>query len=386
MRIAHISTKFNRTSETFIYNLILGLEYAGTENHVLTTSRVNMSERPFVRVRLLPLSLHQKAAFVIKKHCLGLYHFPLPPKLTRKTLQDIRPDVILAHFGGTGAAITPVAQDLGIPLVVVFHAFDLFMRQFRRETYQALWQSGAQAVAVSEHGKQRLLELGCPADRLRIIHCGVDPSRFAWADRPTPRTSVFHLVSIGRLVEKKGFDDLLRAIARVRLRLTHPIRVDIFGTGPLKHHLVKLARTLGVEDSVTFKGSVACEDVPRLLREYDAFVLPSRIARNGDTEGIPITILEAQATGLPVIASLHAGIPEGIPPANREWLVREGDPQDLADKLFSLATHPERWPSISRSGKDWITSHFSLNNEVNAYLRLFKELSSVTKPGPKGMA
>jgi len=386
MRIAHISTKFNRTSETFIYDLILGLEYAGAENHVLTTGRINKTERPFARVHLLPLSLQQKAAFVIQKHWLGVYHFPLPARITLKTIREIRPDVILAHFGGTGAAIAPVAQELGIPLVVVFHAFDLFMRQFRPETYRPLWQSGAQAVAVSEHGKKRLLELGCPADRLRIIHCGVELSRFAWADRPTPRTGDLHLISIGRLVEKKGFDDLIRAIALVRPRLIQSIQLDIFGTGPLKRHLVTLAKTLGVADTITFKGAVASGDVPRMLREYDVFVLPSRIALNGDTEGIPITILEAQAAGLPVIASLHAGIPEGIPPTNREWLVRENDPQDLADKLYILANQPDRWPAISRAGKDWITRHFSLHGEVDAYLSIFKELLPVSKPGPKGMA
>ena len=153
MRIAHICTKFNRTSETFIYELIQGLEQAGTENHVLTTVRVNESERPFSRVKLLPLSFPQKASFVIQKHCLGLYRFPLPHRKTRQTLRDIQPDIILAHFGGAGAAIAPAAQELGIPLVVVFHAFDLFMRHVRPGTYTSLRESKAQAVAISEHGR-----------------------------------------------------------------------------------------------------------------------------------------------------------------------------------------------------------------------------------------
>jgi len=385
MRIAHISTRFSRISETFIYDLILGLEYAGTENHVLTAGRVNITERPFARVHLLPLSLWQKAAFTIQKNWGGVYNFPLSSR-TRKTIREIRPDVILAHFGGTGAAIAPVAVELGIPLVVVFHAFDLFTQHVRPETYTALWQSGAHAVAISEHGRSRLLELGCPANCVQLIHCGVDPSRFAWADRPTPRTGEFRLVSIGRLVEKKGFDDLIRAVSLVRSRMAQPVRVDIFGTGPLKRHLIKLARTLGVDDAISFKGIVDSEDVPRLLREYDAFVLPSRTAHNGDTEGIPITILEAQAAGLPLIASLHAGIPEAVPPPNREWLAREGDARDLADKLFSLASHPECWPAISRCGKEWISRHFSLQDEVNAYLHLFKVYTAAPRAVPKGKA
>lgn len=381
MRIAHICTKFNRLSETFIYDLVLGLEYAGSENHVLTTARLNQDERPFLRVRALPLSLHQKAMFVFRKYCLGVYNFRLPPRATHRSLREIRPDVILAHFGGTGAAIAPMAHDLEIPLVVVFHAFDLFMRHVRPETYTALWNSGVQAVAVSNHGRNRLLELGCPKDRVRIIHCGVDPSRFAWVKRPSPIPGEFRLVTVGRLVEKKGFDGLIMAVALVRNSMAQPIRVDILGDGPLKSHLVKLAHRLGVDDVIAFKGSVANGDIPRLIREYDAFVLPSRRARNGDTEGIPITILEAQASGLPVVSSLHAGIPEAVPPLNREWLAREDDPADLANKLFSLATHPDRWEDIGRRGKIWVSQHFSLHDEVNSYLHLFREQAALPATG-----
>ncbi|MEI8121630.1 MAG: glycosyltransferase [bacterium] len=377
MRVAHICTKFNRISETFIYDLVLGLEKAGIENHVLAADRVNEKERPFPRVRILPPALWQKAAFAINKECLGVYKFPFPRQATRHALREIRPDILLAHFGGAGAAIVPLARELGIPLVVVFHAFDLFMRQFRPETYRPLWQSGAQAVVVSEHGKKRLLELGCPPERVRIIHCGLDADRFPLTIRTQSGSNEFRLVGIGRLVKKKGFDDLLRALVLMRGRLKQSIRVDIWGEGPEKRGLVNLARSLGVGDVVTFKGTADHRDIPRLLRGYDAFVLPSRTARNGDTEGIPITILEAQAACLPVVATHHAGIPEAIPPSNRDWLAREGDPGDLADKLLSLASRSDQWDNIGRRGRQWIRRHFSLEFEVNAILRLLRDCAAI---------
>ncbi|MEI6788869.1 MAG: glycosyltransferase [bacterium] len=386
MRIAHICTKFNRLSETFIYDLIQGLEQAGTENHVLTTVRVNEGERPFDRVKLLPLSFSQKAAFMIQKHCLGRYRFPLPYRKTCQTLQDIRPNVILAHFGGAGAAIAPAAQELGIPLVVVFHAFDLFMRHVRPTSYTSLWESKHQAVAVSQHGKARLIELGCPAERTRIIHCGVDISRFPPLKCATPRPGTFRLVSIGRLVEKKGFDDLIHAVARLRNVTAQPIRLDIWGDGPRRRHLDTLARRLGVKDRVNFRGVAANGDIPGILREYDAFVLPSRTARNGDKEGIPITILEAQAAGLPVVATRHAGIPEAIPPSNREWLADEGNILDLAEKLRSLSSQPDQWDNIGRRGKAWVVRHFALHEEVSAYLDLFATLPAMSSRKPLGSA
>jgi colanic acid/amylovoran biosynthesis glycosyltransferase len=373
MRIAHICTKFNRTSETFVYDLIVGLERAGTENHVLTAARVNAAQRPFSRVRVLPVSLWQRAVFAIRKHGLNVYRFPLPPRTARQALRDIRPDAVLAHFGGTGAAVAPVTRELGIPLVVVFHAFDLFMRQFRPATYRDLWALGAQAVAVSEHGKSRLLELGCPAERVRVIHCGVDIGRFEAAADRQPDANGIRLVSIGRLVEKKGFDDLIRAVGAIRGRLPMPIRLDIWGDGPLKHCLEGLARGLGLRHAVTFRGLADSQEVGDLLREYDAFVLPSKTARNGDTEGIPITILEAQAAGLPVVATVHAGIPEAVPRANHGLLAREGDVQDLADKLVALAGSRGSWREIGSRGREWVIRGFSLDEEIHAYLRLFRE-------------
>lgn len=375
MRVAHICTKFNRISETFIYDLIVGLERGGTENHVLTAARANAVERPFPRVRVLPVPLWQQALFAIRKYGLNVYRFPLPPRGARDALREIRPDVILAHFGAAGAAIAPVARERSLPLVVVFHAFDLFMRQFRPATYSALWAAGAQAVVVSEHGKRRLLELGCPAARVRVIHCGVDGSRFAAARDLQPGVNGIRLVAIGRFVEKKGFDDLIRAMGAIRGRGA-PMRLDLWGEGPLKRRLENLAKQLGLWDAVTFKGLAASQDVPQLLRQYDAFVLPSKTARNGDTEGIPITLLEAQAAGLPVVTTLHGGIPEAVPRANHGLLAREGDVRDLAEKLLSLASRRSRWREIGRCGREWVLKQFALADELSAYRRLLENVTA----------
>ena len=377
MRVAHVCTRFSRPSETFIYDLIVGLERVGTENHVLTAARENAAQRPFSRVRLLPISPWRRVAFGIRKYGLGVYRFPLPLRAARRDLQDIRPDVVLAHFGGTGAAVAPAARELGIPLAVVFHAFDLFMRQFQPRTYAALWSSEARVVAVSEHGKRRLLDLGCPPERVRIIHCGVDLSRFKPAHQRPAGAHGLRLVSIGRLVEKKGMDDLLHALAAMRSRVREPIRLDIWGDGPLRRSLQRLAVRLGLQGVVAFRGAASNGDVPEILGGCDGFVLPSRTARNGDTEGIPITILEAQAVGLPVVSTLHGGIPEALPPANREWLAREGDVEDISRKLVSLALRPERWRDIGWRGREWVARHFSMRDEIAAYRRFLEETATL---------
>ncbi len=385
MRIAHICTKFSRISETFIYDLVVGLERAGTENHVITAARVNAAERPFPRVRVLPIALWRQAVFVARKRAFNVYRFPMPLRATRDALREIRPDVVLAHFGGMGAAVGPVAREMGIPLCVVFHAFDLFMRPFRPATYATLWSTGAQAIAVSRHGERRLLELGCPADRVRVIHCGVDVARFGVCDTARSAANGLRLASVGRLVEKKGFDDAIRAVATLRKNGAHMVRLDIWGNGPCRRRLVRLSRRLGVDDLVSFRGSVAARDVPSLLRDYDVFVLPSRTARNGDAEGIPITLLEAQAAERPVVATLHAGIPEAIPPEHHGLLAREGDAEDLAQKLASLAAWRDEWEAIGRRGREWVAERFSLSGEIEEYLRLFRGLCSPSRSAGEGV-
>jgi len=382
MRIAHICTKFNRISETFIYDLIVGLERAGTENHVLTAARVNLTERPFSRVRVVPIPLRQQAVFALRKRWMNVYRFPLPRRAARAALRDSGPDVILAHFGGAGAAIAPVARELGIPLVVVFHAFDLFMRHFRPATYAKLWAAGAQAVAISTHGRRRLLELGCPAERVRTIRCGIDVTRFDAVTDRQPDANGLRLVTIGRFVEKKGFDDLIRAMGALRGRISLPVSLDIWGDGPLKQRLEALTRKLGLRDTVTFKGIAASRDVPLLLRRYNAFVLPSKTARNGDTEGIPITILEAQAAGLPVVTTWHAGIPEAIPPANHDLLACEANVPELTEKLLLLAERRNRWRAIGLNGREWVLKHCALEDEVAAYRSLFEAITDSARSTP----
>ena len=382
MRIAHFCTKFSRMSETFIYGLVQALERSGAENYVLTGAWINKSDRPFPRVTVLPIPLWQKAVFKFRKRWRRTYRFPLPVAATRNALQAVRPQALLAHFGGAGAAVAPVTHELGIPLYVVFHAFDLFMHCFGPDTYAELWRCGARCVAISEHGRRRLLELGCPTDAVQVIHCGVDLSRFGEAPAPASGVDSLRLVSIGRLVEKKGFDVLLRAMARLRRLVDLRVHLDIWGTGRLGGRLMRLAERLDLQETVSFKGAADSPSIPRLLGQYDAFVLASRTARDGDTEGIPVTILEAQAAGLPVVATHHAGIPEGLPPENHDWLAHEGDAEDLAHKLASLARTDGRG-DIGRRGREWVRRRFSLEDETDAYLRLLRQPPAADPPpGP----
>lgn len=382
MRVAHICKQFSILSETFVYDIVAGLERSGIENHVVAARRVNAVARPFPRVVLVPVPPWDQAAFLLRKRLMGLYRFPLPERTTLRALTSIRPDVVVAHFGGAAVAAAPLAGRLGVPMVAVFHAFDLFARHFSAAYYAPLWRSGAHAVAVSEHGRHRLVELGCPPERLHLIHCGVNVARFQPAMPPPPSNRPFRFLSIGRLVEKKGFDVLLQAMAAALIRSRRPLQLDIWGDGPLRNRLHQLCRRLELAPFVTFRGPSDIRELPSLLGQYDGFVLASRTAADGDKEGIPVTLLEAQAAALPVVSTWHAGIQEALPPQNHEWLAHEGDTDSLALRLTSLACcRPDERHAIAMRGREWIARHFSLDNEIASYRRLLE--GRITRTGAR---
>jgi len=174
-------------------------------------------------------------------------------------------------------------------------------------------------------------------------------------------------------VEKKGIEYVIRAVAQVA-RSFPQLRYDIIGDGPLRAELQKLAVALSVEKIVQFHGALNAESVRNLLDEAHAFVLASVTAKDGDQEGTPVSLLEAQAAGLPVISTRHSGIPEIVLDGESGWLVPERDADALADRLNQLRNHPELAERLGRRGRKFIEARFSAAGCMNALLDIYAEL------------
>ena len=380
MKIAHICKKFSRLSETFVYNVITGLDAAGTHNRVLTGARLNPSERPFDNVRVIPDPAHSRALFAFSKKVLGRYRYKLPQRPYRRALAEFEPDVVMAHFGGTGLAVHEITRSMDIPLVVSFYGFDMFARYFRSDAYHELWNSASAVVAVSRYAARRLEEyFDCPPDKIHLIHFGIDTDSF----RPVSarrQSSTVKIATVGRLVEKKGTANLIHAVREARRGFGSAIELDIYGEGPLDGRLRKIVKNLDAGGYVNFHGKLASRRVPEVLAAHDIFALPSMTARNGDREGVPLSILEAQAMALPVLTTRHSGIPEAIPERNHIYLARENDVQDLTGKLALLVSHAGQWPIIGQQGREKVVSEFSIRSEVRAYRDLFDSVAGRRNP------
>lgn len=377
MRVAHIVGAFSKLSETFIYDLVVASARGGIDTHVLTSEHVNAHERPFDPVHVLELlpEGHPERALLQTMNRLDQLPDDQPDNLLvreayHRLIERLQPDIIHAHFGELGWLIAPVAQRLGIPLIVSFHGYDVsrLPRHPRwRQRYAEMFGVMACAVVVSERMRRDVIALGVPSECIKIIHVGKDIHDYP---QKTPTYPIRNWISVGRLVEKKGHADCIRAFARARLR--QPFTLTIVGDGSQQAELETLIRDHQLSDCVQLVGGIPHERVKQMMLQADAFILCSKTAANGDKEGIPTVLMEAQAIGLPCISTTHAGIAEAIPTENQWMLAPEGDIDGIACLIERVSELDGATLSdIVMRGRQKIADEFSLAASVAQHSALY---------------
>jgi colanic acid/amylovoran biosynthesis glycosyltransferase len=272
-----------------------------------------------------------------------------------------RYDVAHAHFGPVGDNVRFVRELWHVPFVVSFHGYDVgaWPREKGDQVYARLFRTADMVTANSQYTSKRLEALGCPPQKIRLLHMGLDPAQFAFRERTMPLDGRINVLSVGRLVEKKGFEYSLRAVARIKEK--HPgVHYDIVGDGPLMARLRAIACELGIGETVTLHGAGSEEFVRRKMGEAHIFLAPSVTAQNGDIEGQGLVLQEAQACGLPVLATDHNGFPEGMLPNRSGFLVPERSAESMADMLSYMIEHPHMWPNWGRAGRKHIEAHYDI--------------------------
>jgi colanic acid/amylovoran biosynthesis glycosyltransferase len=290
-------------------------------------------------------------------------------------------DVIHAHFGPTANSFRFVRELWNAPLVASFHGYD-FTTVPRREgpgVYEKLFRTADFVTANSRFTWDRLIALGCPAAKIRQLAVGLDLGQFAFHERTLTPNEATRVLSVGRLVEIKGHEYLICAMAR--LRSTNPeVRCDIVGDGPLRGKLVQLITELGLQDVVKLHGALDGPAVQQLLAKAHLFVLPS-VSIEGDAEGQGLALQEAQACGLPVIATRHGALPEGLIDGESGFLVPERDAGALADQLQALIVARDRWPQMGRAGRKFVEASYDIHALNRKLLDIYTEARAAYRAG-----
>lgn len=291
--------------------------------------------------------------------------FDIHPKVEAKGLSDPsllslveQSDLVHAHFAPGGIHMSQLSYDARVPLVVTFHGYDvavyhLWWGPFARRRLRLMFKRATVLIAVSEFIAGRLRSLGAPEEKIVVHHIGI-PIPPDDVDR-TKRSGVLF---VGRLVEKKGADDLLAAMALLEggLRSTE---VLVIGEGPARKKLERQAQALSL--NVRFLGSLPNHDVRAHMRRAAVLCGPSRRALNGDAEGLPITILEAAAHRLPIVATTASGIPEAVIDGVTGLLVPERSRKKLAAALASLLADDELQDRFASASRKYVEKNFDVS-------------------------
>lgn len=373
--IAHVREQFLPLSETFIYGFITGARK--TRPVAVYAERQNEAVFPWDDVYPIAYtSLPRRAAAALMRAAGLKPHASSMEGVYLQAFRELRPDLVHAHFGSEGVKALRACEQLGIPFVVGFYGYDFGVlpgEERWRDGYSRLFRYAARVTVPSEFAAGYLRRLGCSADKIAVIHLGVDLEQLPFEEKKSVLGRSVHFMGVGRLVEKKGTRHVLEALALTRRK--HPgISYTHTGAGPLERELKSLAVKLGVDDICDFRGGQPHSVVLQGLREADIFLLPSVTASNGDVEGLPVTLVEAQAIGLPVIATRHAGIPEGVVVGESGYLVPERDVQALAERMSYLIEHEELWAEMGRRGRALIEERFDARKECRKLESLYESV------------
>lgn len=300
----------------------------------------------------------------------------LPPYDTNffaRYLKRNKVALVLAHYGPSAVLCLSACLRAGVPIVPHFHGFDAsketILERYRLG-YNRLFEECPAIIAVSKSMIDDLVAMNAPRSKIHKITCGVDTRLF----NPTkPEDNPPHFLGIGRFVEKKApfitilaFESLLKECPNARL--------TIAGDGHLLDACKTLINALGIAYAVDLPGRVTQQQVSLLMRRSRAFVQHSVRAPDGDKEGTPVSILEAGASGLPVVATLHAGIPEVVSHEETGLLSKEQDIQGMSRNMITFAKDSEYAANLGRNARKKIEDNFALTTQIDKLASLLHSI------------
>ena len=355
---------FPKLSETFVLKQISGLIAQGLNVVVLADQHSDEAKAPsgisdirYIQPRSAWLkALYTRLPYRLKRAVVA--------RGERRMAQDV--DIIVANFGWFGQQVYEHTQNMNnaAPILTIFHGDDMSrsLTGAARNRYKELLKSNGVFLPISDFWRQELLDLGARDEQITIYRMGVDPDEFSFHAPEDDPSRPFRMISVGRFVEKKGLEYAIRALAKAAPRLQdRRVQLDLIGDGPLAAELKALASGLGLENSVMFHGFLPHAQVAEALQKADAFMLPSIVAADRDMEGIPVSLMEAMASGLPVISTRHSGIPELIKHNENGLLADERDVDGLAEQIMALINDPEGRRRRAIAARQTIENEFNLN-------------------------
>ncbi|MBD8135601.1 glycosyltransferase [Bacillus sp. CFBP 13597] len=287
---------------------------------------------------------------------------------------------IHAHHGSHGQEILPVCEKYNIPLIVSIRGRDgsdrpeIFKKNAKR--YSALNKHGAHYYPVCQYLAEGLRRLGIPAKNIHVLYGGIELDLFPYSNRTLPRVGEIRVLSVGRLVDKKGFVTLIKAFKRIYSQYPNA-KLHIIGAGEDEKRIKSTIAEYNLKDVVILRGAMDSKQVSDELKKAHIFCLASQTAKNGDIEGIPNALKEAMASGLPVVSTRHAGISELIEHQRTGYLAPEKNDIELAKGIQFFIENPDIWTDYTERARKVIEEKFDVNKQIIEQQRLYSLVNTV---------
>lgn len=381
--VASCCSTFLKPEMLHVYRQVAGLQRYGT--FVLTHERRCADKYPFDDVAIIP-----------RRSSIGPYRrFYLknirrePPVVYRGEYFELlkifsRREAHLVHvyFGHTGVHLLEFLEHVKVPSIVSFHGADVMIRQHIRrypERLKRLFEVVTLVLARSESLVERLVEIGCPREKIRLNRTGIPLCDFPFVQRLMPADGEWHIVQASRLIPKKGLLTALEAFARFR-KCYPKARFTIAGEGAMLEELKRKCEELNLGESVQFVGFLDAQQLNEVYKKAHVFLHPSEMTQDADQEGVPNAMLEAMATGLPVVATWHGGIPEAVEHERHGFLVNERDPEGLACALLQIVESSELLQIMGQRASECVHEEFEASKAIANLERCYDEARALGKP------
>ncbi|UCD33764.1 MAG: glycosyltransferase [Desulfobacterales bacterium] len=400
-KIAYLAPEIPALSATFVYNEILGLKDRGYKivpisvhvpgskaeeapakdlarkthylyresSWVIFLANLTMfAKRPIRYVRALLTVISDALKIGVSTHIgKGLFYRFFAASRVAEIIIKKKCNHLHANFAHIPTDIAMYASKISeVPFSFTSHANDLFERGWllKEKVERAKF-----AVTISEYNRRFLSEQGSLKQKIHIVRCGVDRSAFKTRDKK-PMEDIFRMGTLGRMVEKKGFDVLIRACKILKDKGV-TFHLGIAGDGPQRKYLHDLVNSSDLTGDISFQGPLPHDRVPTWMHELDLFVLPCRKDRQGDMDGIPVVLMEAMLSGVPVVSTRLSGIPELVEDGKTGILAAQDAPEDLALAIIRIHSDEQLRDRLRKNAVSRVETEFDINKNIEKLSSLF---------------
>lgn len=414
MKIAFILGRFPVLSEAFILNQITGLIDRGHQVEIYALE--GRSEETKIHPDIERYQLLDRAYYVpqmpeiyflrfLKATWLLLTNFPKDPLTCLKALNifkygkeaaslrllyAVTPflgnhqeyDIIHSQFGIyalTGMRV----RDIGVikgKLISSFRGFDIswYIKEKGENVYDELFKVANFFLTNCQFFRRRAIQIGCDEKKIIVHGSGINCHRFSFKTRHPSPDGIIRIATTGRLIEKKGIEYAIRAVAKIAKKYPN-IEYNIIGDGYLMEYFQQLIKDLEVTDKIKLIGWKNQQEIVKILDKCHVFIAPSVTAEDGNQDAPVNTLKEAMAMGIPVISTLHGGIPELVQDGISGFLVPERDADAIAEKITYLIEHPEIWPDMGKAGRAYVEQHYDMNKLNNELVEVYQQVINTGK-------